>query len=152
MTKKSTLRVSELYLRSIAEEHAVLINKAAALIGNFERRKIPLTAAQSRQLNHALDCIAEGLFSLAACELDDFAPRRQHIDLASADGRQPATIDTGDGETKSDNPQELPISLVALRQKLTQVNDARRSTLKRNAPEETTPATGRLPSDRLTTN
>lgn len=67
MTKKPTLRVSEVHLQSIAEEHAALIERAAALIGNFERRKIALTAGQSRQLDHALDCIAEGLFSLAAC-------------------------------------------------------------------------------------
>lgn len=139
MTKKPTLRVSEVHLQSIAEEHAALIERAAALIGNFERRKIALTAGQSRQLDHALDCIAEGLFSLAACELDDFVPRRQHIDFASGDVRRTAARATEDGDTKSDSQQETPISLADLRGKLKQVNDARRSALKQSAPGRNTP-------------
>lgn len=151
MTRKPALRASELHLQSIAEEHAALIARVAALIGTFERRNLPLTAGQSRQLNHALDCIADGLFSLAACELEDFVPRRRHIDFASGNFRQMAASASGESETKADSPQETPISLAALRRKLKQVNDARRSAAKQAAPKKTTSRTGRLPAHHLTT-
>lgn len=128
MAKKPSLRVSDLYLRSMMEERAALTARAGALLRHVEQGKIPLSAAQSRHLDHALDCIAEGLFSLAICELDEFQPPRRHIDFSTQDRHgerpgMPVSTPPGSAPPGPDGDEGKPITLAALRKKLNRLND-----------------------------
>ncbi|MET1027805.1 MAG: hypothetical protein ABWY00_11595 [Dongiaceae bacterium] len=110
--KKPSLRPSNLHLQSVAEEKASLAVKVHHLLTHFERRRTRPSAWQGRQLDHALDCIADGLFSLAVCELEALTehqrPAAQHA----------ITADRGRA-ADTDQPRGRPaVTLSSLRRKL----------------------------------
>jgi hypothetical protein len=116
MIKKHGMPPSALYVQSVTEQHNSLAGKVGRAIGEFEKRRVSPDAWQSNQLNYAIDYIADGLYSLAICELDALEEQRQMVDK---------DID-GSYTSKADFVAGLPpISIFQLRQKLQNLTESR---------------------------
>lgn len=130
--KKPSLKPSSLHIQSIAEEKASLTIKVHHLLNHFERRRTHPSTWQGQQLDHALDCIADGLFSLANCELDALTEPRQALKRASLNGyNKPSATVPADRSTDPDahRPDGKPaVTLSTLRRKLQKLSQPQQLT------------------------
>jgi hypothetical protein len=68
--KKHGMPASTLYVQNLAEQEASIIRRIEQLLDGFERRRDVPTAWQGQQLASAIAYIADGLHTLAICELE----------------------------------------------------------------------------------